>query len=115
MNRENAKTVCDSDNKESKACIKQLIVKYSKIYGTDEKLALDIAFCESSFRANVYGDSGKAFGTFQFHKSTFEQFAKTLGEKLDYYNNEDNIKLGVWALAHNKEDHWACYEKVAFN
>ncbi|MBI5138317.1 MAG: transglycosylase SLT domain-containing protein [Candidatus Vogelbacteria bacterium] len=85
------------------------------MYGAEEKLALDIAFCESSFRANVYGDGGRAFGTFQFHRPTFERFSRLLGEKLDYYNNEDNIRLGVWALANNKEDHWSCYEKVAFN
>ncbi len=103
------------DAKNSVACVKQLISKYSKKYGVDKKLALDIAACESSFRANVYGDGGRAFGTFQFHRPTFEAFAQKMGEKLDYFNNEDNIKLAMWALANDKESHWSCYEKVAMN
>ena len=109
------KGVCDEGTKNTKACIKQLIDSYAKKYGVSKQLALDIAACESSFRANVYGDGGRAFGTYQFHRGTFEAFAKEFGAALDYYNNEDNIKLAMWAFANNKEDHWSCYEKVAIN
>ncbi len=107
--------MCGEGVKNTISCVKHLIAKYAKKYGVDKKLALDIAHCESSFRANVYGDGGRAFGTFQFHRATFDAFSKELGEVLDYYDNEDNIKLAMWAFANNKEDHWSCYEKVAMN
>ncbi|MEK7192553.1 MAG: transglycosylase SLT domain-containing protein [Patescibacteria group bacterium] len=97
---------------ESKACVKDLIEMYAKRYGTNVKLATDIARCESEFRTDVYGDSGKAYGVFQFHKPTFDEFAKKFGDELDYKNTEDNIKLAVWALAHGKANHWSCYAKV---
>ncbi|OHB24964.1 MAG: hypothetical protein A2542_01655 [Parcubacteria group bacterium RIFOXYD2_FULL_52_8] len=106
---------CAAENKHTKACIKELILKYAKKYRVDKQLALDIAACESSFRANVYGDGGRAFGTFQFHRGTFDLFAREMGAVLDYYNNEDNIQLAMWAFANDKENHWSCYEKVAFN
>ena len=44
---------------ESKACVKDLIEMYAKRYGTNVKLATDIARCESEFRTDVYGDSEK--------------------------------------------------------
>ncbi len=105
--------VCGDGKQESRACISALITAYAKEYGVSKKLALDIAQCESNTRGNVFGDHGKAYGTYQFHKPTFKEFSKKMGdETLDYYNNEDNIKLAMWALANNKEYHWSCYDKV---
>ena len=36
-----------------------LLKMYAKRYGTNVKLATDIARCESEFRTDVYGDSEK--------------------------------------------------------
>lgn len=102
----------ECDAKERK-CIEGLIEKYSEEFNYSEKMAKDIASCESDLRPNVYGDGGKAYGVYQFHKPTFIMFSKQKGEKLDYYDTEDNIKLAIWALANNKENHWSCYKKVA--
>lgn len=104
--------VCQNGKQESRACISGLITAYAKKFGVSQKLALDVAKCESSLRGNVFGDSGKAYGTYQFHKPTFEAFSKEFGEQLDYYNNEDNIKLAIWAFKKGRQYHWTCYDKV---
>lgn len=97
----------------TKECVLGWINIYSKRYGVNEKLAKSIARCESEFKADVYGDGGKAYGTFQFHKPTFELFAKKFGdENLDYLNPEHNVKLAIWALADGKGYHWTCYDKA---
>jgi len=75
---------------------------------------LKIAECESSLRPNVFGDNGRAYGVYQFHKPTFYEFSAKFGEELDYYNSEHNIKLAIWALANDREYHWTCYHKVAY-
>jgi len=104
--------MCGDGKQESRACISALITAYAKKYGVSSKLALDIAQCESSLRGNVFGDSGKAYGTYQFHKPTFAAFSKQFGEELDYYDNEHNIKLAMWAISRGNEYHWSCYRKV---
>ncbi len=103
---------CSSAGEVNRECVFKLIEKYSAEYGVPKKLATDIAACESSFRPDVYGDTGKAYGIYQFHKPTFELFSKKIGEDLDYYNVEDNIKLAMWAIANDKGRHWSCYKKL---
>jgi len=96
-----------------KECISNLITHYAKIYKVDPKYAIDIAKCESMLNPTAVGDGGLAYGVFQFHKPTFEMFAKKIGESLDYYKTEDNIKLAVWAFANDREFHWTCARKLA--
>ncbi len=103
---------CSKTDEIDKECVVRLIQKYSNQYEVSQKLALDIAACESSLKPTALGDGGKAYGIYQFHKPTFELFSKKLGEKLNYYNTEDNIKLAIWALANDKGHHWSCYKKL---
>ena len=97
----------------SKACVKALIEFYADMYGVDRKVALKVAECESEFKTTATGDSGKAYGVFQFHKPTFKEFAKEFGdESLEYKNTEHAIELAVWALAQGKGYHWTCYRNL---
>ncbi len=106
-------SACDADAK-SKECVIELINKYADQYDVSAKLALDIANCESELKTTAIGDSGKAYGVYQFHKPTFQEFSKKFGdETLNYHDTEDNIQLAIWALAHNKGYHWSCYRKIA--
>ena len=108
--------VCQED-KNSKECVVELIEQYALKYKVDRRLALDIAFCESTFKSEVYGDNGKAFGTFQFHEPTFKLFSKKFkeefGRELSYQKNQDGIELAMWALSNDKEHHWTCFKKVS--
>ncbi len=92
--------------------IKDWIVKWSKFYGVDTNLSLEVARCESGFKPSALGDGGMAYGVYQFWPSTFDLFAQELGEKLDYHSVEDGIKLANWGLAHGKESHWSCFARV---
>ena len=103
---------CDIDSK-SKECVIELIKKYATLYDVSEKIALNVADCESDFRVDVYGDGGRAYGPYQFHKKTFELFSKKFGEELDYFDLEDNVRLAIWALSKNKGYHWSCYKKIS--
>lgn len=105
-------SACDIDDK-SKECVLELIKKYAKEYDFPENTALRVASCESEFKVNAVGDGGKAYGIYQFHKPTFDMFAKKFGEKLDYYDTEHNIQLAIWALSNDKGHHWTCYRKIA--
>jgi soluble lytic murein transglycosylase-like protein len=111
-------SACDTDEK-SKECIFELIKKYSEHYDYSEKIALKVASCESEFKPTALGDGGKAYGIYQFHKPTFNEFAKKLEkleklpEKMDYHDTEDNIKLAIWALSKDKGHHWTCYRRIA--
>lgn len=97
----------------SKECIKQLIEFYATLYGVKQDIALGIARCESEFRYDVKGDGGKAYGVYQFHKPTFEEFKVAFGDtSLDYKNPKDAIQLAMWAISQGKQNHWTCYEKV---
>jgi soluble lytic murein transglycosylase-like protein len=97
----------------NKECVKQLIDFYADFYGVDNELALNIAKCESELRHDAKGDGGKAYGVFQFHKPTFEEFARAYGdETLDYKNPKDNIKLAMWAISEGRGNNWTCYAKV---
>ena len=105
-------STCDL-NQKSKECVTELIKRYAELYDVSLALAMEVADCESDFRADIYGDSGKAYGIYQFHRPTFEMFSKKLGEKLDYFDVEDNIRLAIWALANDRGHHWSCYRKAA--
>lgn len=88
--------------------VKDLIVKYAREYGVDLEMSLAIAKCESGFNPVIFGDNGLAYGTYQFHFSTFVAFAKEMGEKMEYDSIVDNIKLANWAFANGKLRHWSC-------
>lgn len=92
--------------------VKGLIVKYSEQYGIDLRTSLAVARCESNFKPEAVGDNGLAKNVYQFHFSTFTQFAKELGEPLNYENTEDNIRLANWAFAKGYGPrHWTCWPK----
>ena len=110
-------TACQVDGK-SRDCVVELITKYAKLYDVPQKLALDIASCESGLKIDAKGDGGRAYGIYQFHKQTFKEFSvkyyktEELADILDYHDTEDNIKLAMWALSNNKGYHWSCYRKI---
>jgi hypothetical protein len=67
---------------------------------------------ESSWRANVYGDNGRAFGLLQFHRPTFNMFSKKYNLTLDYYKPIDQIILASIILNDNINYiyHWSTWK-----
>lgn len=94
-------------------CVKQLIEFYAKAHDVEASLALGVARCESEFKTTAVGDSGLAYGVYQFHQPTFKEFAKAYGDpSLEYKNTEDQIELAMWAISNGKGNHWTCYRKI---
>jgi len=92
--------------------IPDLIVKYADVYNVEASAALAIARCESNYRSDVYGDNGLAYGVFQFHRDTFDMFAKKFGGDWDYFNTEDNVHLAIRMFAIGEWNHWTCYSRL---
>ncbi len=91
---------------------------YAQKYGAVEKELMTVAKCESGFKPSAihYHDGGKgkhSVGIFQYQESTFNGFAKVMGEELDYYSYNDQAKLTSWIFANHPElkSHWSCYNK----
>mgnify|MGYP001607984416 CR=1 FL=1 len=93
--------------------MKELIEFYADMYGVKREVALKVAQCESEFKTTAVGDSGKAYGVFQFHKPTFTEFSQKFGdESLEYKNVEHSIELAMWAISHGMGHHWTCYRNL---
>lgn len=98
----------------STTTVVSLIEKHATDKDVNIELSKKIAFCESSYQPYIYGDDGKAYSVYQFHKPTFDMFAKEYGKQMDYENVEHHIELANWAFSKGEEylNHWTCYRKV---
>lgn len=92
----------------SQNVLKQYLAEDVAKYGLDYDKLYNIVNCESSWNYQVIGDSGLAYGLAQFHKSTWDSFSKSYGEKLDYYNPFHQIDLMTWAFSKGLSSHWTC-------
>lgn len=96
---------------------KDYISIYADVYGVSEKQLLATAFCESNLKTSAihYNDGGKgkhSVGIFQFQYSTFMNWSKIMGEKLDYYSYHDQIKLAAFMFSKKQGSQWTCYRKI---
>lgn len=93
--------------------IESMIATQANIWGIHPGRFLATAKCESGLRhEGVYGDNGKAYGIMQFHRGTFDWFAKMYGKQMDYYSREDQIELAAWAFANGYASHWTCFNRL---
>lgn len=90
----------------------KVAIKYSSLYGASSTEVIKVMQCESGFKMEAVGDSGKSNGIAQFNKGTFEQYSKQLGEKLDYNSLYDQIKLMSYMFSINKGNHWTAYRAL---
>jgi hypothetical protein len=73
-------------------------------YGLDYDKLYSVIQCESSFRTDVYGDKGLAFGIAQFHRPTFDRFCSG-----SYYSPEDQITCMAQMVKAGLGHHWTCW------
>lgn len=95
----------------------EFISYYATKYGIDKSILLSVAKCESNLKPNAihYNDGGKgkhSFGVMQFQESTFSNWEKVLGEDLDYYSYQDQIKLASFMMSRGQYSQWSCYTKL---
>ena len=94
---------------------RELITQYALKYGASETELLKVATCESRLKPNAihYNDGGKSrhsFGVFQYQEKTFDRFDDLMGEDLDWYSYNDQIKLTAYVFAKypKLKSHWTC-------
>jgi hypothetical protein len=94
--------------------VKGIIQFHAKEQGVNESKLLALSFCESSFTYNAVGDGGRAYGAFQYHRPTFDRYARLMGETLDYKSTEDQARLTAWIMKNHPEEMraWTCSKKV---
>lgn len=92
---------------------KELIVHFADMYGANEDELLVVAFCESGYKPHAVGDGGRARNIFQFHKPTFDRYARLMGEELSYDSAHDQAKLAAWIFKHYPKERraWTCWTK----
>lgn len=86
--------------------------KYSQYYGIDESVFKKVMWCESHNNPDASGDGHKAKNVFQFHKGTFDSYAKKLGEPLDYNSYHDQTKLAAYMFSIGEANHWTAYRAI---
>ncbi len=72
---------------------------------------------ESGWQENAVGDNGKSFGLLQFHKATFDLYAKKYNLDLEYKNPSHQILLANLMLNDNFEKnikHWSVWRKCVY-
>lgn len=84
------------------------------VYAADQQLVRKIIMCESSNRANVWGDDRRSYGIAQFRKETFYEFAAEAHlHHPSWHSRTQQIYLLNWALDHGYANRWTCYRMIA--
>ena len=94
--------------------LKEQAQELSIYYHTDFKTINKVIICESNWDSASTGDHGKANGISQFHKDTFIEWSKQMGETLDYNSSYDQLKVMNWAFSKGNSYRraWTCYNKL---
>lgn len=100
--------------------IKMYAMQMSSKYKISWDMFNKVIICESQWNAEAKGDyrNGKpmAYGLLQFWFKTFEAFKKEADmPELEYKDPQDQLTLGAWGFANDKESHWTCYKKAVLN
>lgn len=93
--------------------VKGMITYYAKEYSAPENELLKVAFCESGYNPKAIGDNGEARNIFQYHRPTFIEYSKLMGETLNYDSAHDQVKLTAWIFKNYPKEKiaWTCYTK----
>jgi len=97
-----------------KPIVYRTIQEYEKYEASEASMAMvdNIIECESNGKM-VYGDNGMAYGVAQFWQSTLNMMKDLSGMYwLDYYSEDSQRTLLLWALDNNYGSHWTCYKQL---
>ncbi len=89
-----------------------IIWEASEKYNVDYDILYYLAICESGLKQNRYGDSGLAYGIYQWHQSSWTLYNKKFGTDLDRNGIEDQITMTAKVLAEKGYKNWAnCFKQ----
>lgn len=90
----------------------ETIDHYASLYGANATELRKVMRCESGGRQSAVGDGGLAIGVYQYHRATFTNLSKKLGEQLNIDSEHDQIKLTAWAFANGHGNNWTAYRAI---
>ena len=94
--------------------VQELAKYFADYYGADYRDFYSTGWCESGWNPEAQGDGKRANNVLQIHRPTFNQWAKEMGEELDYNSTYDHIKVGAWAFAQGESYRraWTAYRAL---
>jgi len=94
--------------------VQELAKYFADYYGADYKEFYSTGWCESGWNPEAQGDEKRANNVLQIHEPTFNQWAKEMGEELDYNSTYDHIKVGAWAFSQGESYRraWTAYRAL---
>ena len=69
-------------------------------------LLMELGKCESGLKQNKYGDSGKAYGIFQWWQSSWDMYNKKFGTNLDRNNVYHQAEMTAKVLSEGGAYNW---------
>jgi len=93
--------------------VHQIIVKAATAYHIDPLPLYKVAKCESNLDIHAIGDHGLAIGLLQFHRETFNQYAKQLEiQNPDINNPSQQAAVSAYMFSLHRQSAWTCYGKL---
>jgi len=100
----------------SEPTLDETIDKFSAEYNVPKAWLVNLATCESSYGTRLWGDwDGKeyrAYGTMQYHYTTWLDFEKWSHMDLNRNSQYDQVRMTAWALANGYGSRWSCDYKT---
>ena len=93
------------------------ITQTAQAHGIDENKFLELVSCESRFNLTAKGDyrsetgTHMAFGPFQWWRSSFNNYSKKYGLKLDYTDPYDQADLAALVIRDGGLHNWKNCQK----
>ena len=94
--------------------IKKQLWEATAKYGLDYDLLYNLAKCESNLiHEGQFGDKKLAYGIYQWHQGSWNQYNKKFGLNLDRYKLEDQIEMTVLVIKDGGQQNWKnCWNKI---
>ncbi len=90
--------------------IPEIVEAAAAEFDQDPVVMKQVAFCESSYRPEVVGDSGLAVGLFQFHPDTWREESRFLGYTGDLRTDPVAAsRVAAYMWQHGLQHRWSCY------
>lgn len=97
--------------------VEKAIWEAAEKYGVDYQEMYDLAWCESRLNIEAKGDSGKAYGLYQWHLDSWKSYAglfqKESGTYLQRGLWQDQVEMTAWVISRGETENWRnCYLKI---
>jgi len=114
-NEETKKRLSVADTTGASPELIHYINHFAKEYGVSARYLVCLAREESRFDPNASGDSGKAYGVWQYHLATWQMFRRQMGLSTEDLRacEKESTRTTAWAISKGLDRHWSVASKCA--